>query len=187
MIRVGRAGEGTKLYEIAGRRSDGRGAGRNGQQIESDARRPGSGHAEDRRRFAREVDFTALHIGAVIVDSHLDRAPIVEVGHHYVASQGVERRGGRQVVLVVDLTARSRMAVEARPVPRGKAELRIWRSGSRGYRGDHRWGRGWERSSRGTSGEHQARDAQSKRTTKAATCFRSFHHRIQSERNYRRP
>jgi hypothetical protein len=187
MICVGRAGERTKLYEIAGRRSDRRCTRRNGHQIESDARRPGSGHAEDGRCLARQVDFTALHVGAVIVDSHLDRSSVIKVGHHHVAPEGVEGRGGRQVVLVVDLTTRGRVAVEPRAVPRGDAQLRIWRRGDRGYRGDNWWGRGRERSSCRTSGEHQARDAQSNCTTKVATCFPYFHHHIQSARNYRRP
>jgi hypothetical protein len=182
VVGIGRVGERTKLYEIAGRCSPRRCARRNTHQIESYARCPRSGHAEDRRCFAGQVNFTPLHIGAVIVDSHFDRSPVIEVAYHHVAPKGVERRGGRQVVLVVDLTARGRMAVEARAVPRGDAQLRICRSGGRGNRGDNRWGGGRERSSRGAPGEHQARNAQSNRTTKAATCSRSFHHHIQSRR-----
>jgi hypothetical protein len=79
------------------------------------------------------------------------------------------------------------MAVEPRAVPRGDAELRIFRSGDRGYRGDNRWGRGRQGSSCRASGEHQARDAQSHRAAKVATCFPYFHHHTQSAGNYRRP
>src|SRR5579883_3264559 len=65
-------------------------------------------HAESLCRAAREIDDAAVDIRSPIIDTHHDRAPIVEVrdAHDTVERQGAVRR--RQIVHVIALAAGGR-------------------------------------------------------------------------------
>src|SRR5690348_9935813 len=113
-------------------RPDGRPAGRGGgsagvHQLDTDARGPMVRDSELARSASGKIDDAVTVVRAAIVDAHDHRTAVGEIGdtHIRIERQGPMRRGQR--VHVEALAVRGLVAVEARSVPRGEADLhKLW-------------------------------------------------------------
>lgn len=72
---------------------------------------------------AREIDDPPTPVRSTVVDRHLDRLAVPEIGHLGPGSEGQPRMGGREPVLVKRFAARGLLAVKSRSVPGCLAHL----------------------------------------------------------------
>ncbi len=66
-----------------------------------------AGHADDARGAAREVDDATGDEGTAVVDRHVDRAAVADVGHAHAGAERQRAMGGRQAIRI-EGRARSR-------------------------------------------------------------------------------
>src|SRR5579883_3255037 len=82
-------------------------------------------HAEQLRRLLGKVDDAARDIGTAIGDRHLDRAAILQIRHPRLGAERQAAMRGGEASLIEALAAGGEPAIEARPVPGGRADLAI--------------------------------------------------------------
>src|SRR5215467_107291 len=71
----------------------------------------------------REVEVPAFHIRTTVINLHDDRLAGGEIGHFRLRPQWQRPMRCGQGVLIEPLTTRRLVAVETRPIPRGRADL----------------------------------------------------------------
>ena len=71
----------------------------------------------------REVELPAWHIRPTVINRHLDRLAGFQIGHCGLRPQRQRPMGCSQRVLIERLAARRLLAVEARSIPGGRADL----------------------------------------------------------------
>src|SRR5215510_12697732 len=83
-------------------------------------------------RRPREVEVPALHIRAAVINLHQDRLAGGQIGHFGLRAQWQRPMSGGQGVLIEPLATCRLVAVEAWPIPGGRADLndRRWACGS---------------------------------------------------------